>query len=112
MYFCFKEISVRSLDNTYMISNYTETKVFSIIIQILSAFDYLHKKHFIYRDLKPDNVMIDFNKTAVLIDFDRMLNENEMNNDKKGNYHTYNHTKNFQSEYIAPETNSDTLNKI
>lgn len=27
----------------------------------------------IYRDLKPNNVMIDENKTAVLIDFDRLI---------------------------------------
>ena len=33
-------------------------------------------------DLKPKKVMIDSNKTAVLIDFDRILNENEIHNDK------------------------------
>ena len=37
------------------------------------VFNYLHNNHFIYRDLKPNNVIIDKNKTLVLIDFDRMI---------------------------------------
>ena len=48
-----------------------------IILEISLVISYLHSKNFIYRDLKPSNIMIDHNKTAVLIDFDRMLHFSE-----------------------------------
>ena len=35
---------------------------------------YFHTNKLVYRDLKPKNVMIDENKNAIIIDFDRMLN--------------------------------------
>lgn len=44
-----------------------------IIVQIMFVIEYLHDHEFIYRDLKPNNVMIDKNGIVVLIDFDRML---------------------------------------
>lgn len=43
-----------------------------IIFEIMIVIEYLHNKNFIYRDLKPNNVIIDKNKTAVLIDYDLM----------------------------------------
>ena len=63
-----------------------------IIYELLKVIEYLHQNEFIYRDLKPDNFIIDGNKTLVLIDFDRMLNKDEMQK-----------TQNFFSIYIAPE---------
>ena len=44
-----------------------------IIFEIMLVIEYLHGNNYVYRDLKPSNVIIDSNKTAVLIDFDRML---------------------------------------
>lgn len=51
----------------------TITEKMKIIIQIMFIIEYLHCHNYIYRDLKPNNVMIDKNQTVVLIDFDRMM---------------------------------------
>ena len=64
-----------------------------IIVDIMIAIEYLHDHKFIYRDLKPNNVMIDSKGSVVLIDFDRMI----MSNNKI--------TKTFSFyEYSAPES--------
>ena len=52
----------------------TINEKFTIIFEIMIVLEFIHRNKFIYRDLKPDNVMIDKNKTVALIDFDRMLN--------------------------------------
>ena len=56
-----------------------------IIFQVMIVIEYLHSKNFVYRDLKPDNIMIDQNKTAILIDLDRMIDQEEM---IENTYHT------------------------
>ena len=57
--------------------------------------EYFHQKHFVLRDLKPNNVVIDTNKDAVLIDLDRII---QLNEEENGMY-----TEDFASDYIAPE---------
>ncbi|KAK8898261.1 hypothetical protein M9Y10_000539 [Tritrichomonas musculus] len=74
--------------------------IISIIFELIIIFDYLHAQGFIYRDLSPRNIMIDQNKTAVLIDFDRMIKESETLSDD------YQYTKDLQSNFAAPEVNS------
>lgn len=77
----------------------SESEKIKMIVELLNVFEYLQENNFVYRDLKPDNVMLDENKTIVLIDFDRMIKISDITNDKEC-------TIDFYSEFVAPEVNS------
>ena len=68
----------------------------AIIMEIMLAVKYIHDNQYILRDLKPGNIIIDKNKTAVVIDFDRMIpfDSTDLTND-------------FGSIYAAPENNNN-----
>lgn len=59
--------------------NLTNKEKVKIIFQILIVIEYIHQKGFIYRDIKPNNFIIDHNKTVVLIDRDRMTEKSDQN---------------------------------
>ena len=40
-----------------------------LVYQALRTLNYLHKNNIVHRDIKPDNIMINHNNEAVLIDF-------------------------------------------
>lgn len=46
-----------------------ENEAISLLSNILSAVDYLHKKGFVHRDIKPGNIMIRTDGTVCLLDF-------------------------------------------
>lgn len=48
---------------------FTEERARLYTAQILLAIQYLHKRDIIYRDLKPDNVVVDADGNALLTDF-------------------------------------------
>lgn len=58
----------------------SDTKLlhFDINKKLEIIFEYLHHNNLIYRDLKPNNMILDHNKTVVLIDFDRMLKKSSI----------------------------------
>ena len=46
-----------------------ENEVIKLSVDVLRGLEFLHKHNTIYRDMKPDNIMIRKNGSAVLIDF-------------------------------------------
>lgn len=76
--------------------NLTVNEKITIIFEIMVTIGFIHQNHFIYRDLKPNNIIIDENKTAVLIDFDRMIEYNDSFSEQI-------HTVDFSHVYSAPE---------
>lgn len=58
--------------------------------------EYIHYNGFIYRDIKPDNFIVDENKSLYLIDFDEMIKKSSLDLNSE-------FTTNFQSEFVAPE---------
>ena len=100
-------------DKNYLIIEFIEGKELSqieklklnndekitIISEIILSVKCLHEKNFISRDLKPNNIIIDQYKTAVLIDFDNVISA-----DIKTEL-----TSDFGSVYAAPEINSQAI---
>ena len=76
-----------------------QEKIF-IILKILIIFDYLHFNKCIYRDLKPDNIIINDFKMPILIDLGRLI---EIKDDDDEN--TEKRTANFFSNFVPPEIN-------
>lgn len=77
---------------------YNEMQKIKIILSILIVIQYLHFQNFIYRDLKPNNLMIDKNGDLVLIDFDRMIKNIKENTG-------FQSTHDFGHLYASPELN-------
>ena len=81
-----------TLDNISQMNLDKETKI-KIVFQIIISIYYLHYNNYIYRDLKPNNIIINENKSITIIDFDRMIIDSQ----------NYEYTKDFQHEFVAPE---------
>jgi serine/threonine protein kinase len=75
---------------------FTEDRAKIYICEILTALEHLHKNNIIYRDLKPDNIVLDIDGHAMLTDFG--LSKEEIIGDQSG-------AKSFCGSvaYLAPE---------
>lgn len=83
---CFKDLNLSFNDKI------------KIIFQIMIVLEYLHYHNYVYRDLKPNNLILTKDKTIVLIDFNRMMKAPKEDTDD-------NFTQDFGHSYIAPEIN-------
>lgn len=113
---CYK--SIQKYDQKFLLLEFSDGKTvkqineltlndeekFKIIFEILISMQYIHSKNFIYRDLKPSNIMIDKNNTAVIIDLDKMIRCTDEN--------TQNYSKSFNDYFVAPEIVSNESNII
>ncbi|KAK8854151.1 hypothetical protein M9Y10_016708 [Tritrichomonas musculus] len=69
----------------------------TIIFELLVIIKYFHDKGLICRDIKPNNIMIDEQKTVVMIDFDRLIESGKENDN-------FEHTLDLNTDtYMAPE---------
>ena len=68
----------------------------NIILQLMFIFEYLQYHHFIYRDLKPNNIIYDGNHQIILLDFDKMINLRELET-------CYSITRDFGNPFMCPE---------
>ncbi|KAK8843898.1 hypothetical protein M9Y10_024980 [Tritrichomonas musculus] len=90
-------IKGKSLDKIKELNLKYEDKIL-IIYEMMNIIKYLHTNKFIYRDLKPNNFVIDENKNLILIDFDRMLIKDEEQ-----------YTKDFCSVYYDPRVGEEEI---
>lgn len=90
--------------NDMIIAPLSEKEKFTFIFQLMLTIEYLHQNDLIYRDLKPNNIMIDQDKNVVLIDFDRMIYKENISNRKR-------FTCDFSSSFHAPEINTVSISE-
>ena len=86
--------------------NFTIKELIKILFKIMLIFDLIHYNKYIYRDLKPNNLIIDEDNNVFLIDFDRMIKLNSFEENEK-------FTNDFASKFSAPELSSGSFsNKV
>ena len=77
---------------------------FYIILQIMIIIEYLQFHGFVYRDLKPNNLIVDRNNNIKLIDFDQtvyLMDDAEKDSQV---------TKDFSGAYVSPELTTNQEN--
>ncbi|KAK8839821.1 hypothetical protein M9Y10_031531 [Tritrichomonas musculus] len=83
--------------------NLEQREKINFIFQIMFIIEYLQNEGLIYRDLKPNNFIVDEEKRVILIDFDRMIGLDEQQNPEEDS------TKDLGNIYSAPEVRYGTI---
>lgn len=89
-------INGHTLDK-YDMSNLSENEIFNIIFELMIIIHYIHINKCVYRDLKPNNIIIDEYNLVRLIDLNRVRSLNENLNEEPSTV--------LFSKYTAPEIN-------
>lgn len=71
-YLLIEYIEGKSLDK-YELELLTLQDKYNMIFGLILTIKFLHSLGYVYRDLKLDNIIINQNKEAILIDFDRLI---------------------------------------
>ena len=85
----------RTLDKIELEKIPHEEKMY-MILQLMIIIEYLQYHQFVYRDLKPNNIIYNENRQIILLDFDQMVNLRELG----ANYPI---TANIGSHFMCPE---------
>ena len=75
-YLLIEFIEGRTLEK-YDTTQLNKNEKYIIIFELMLTIQYLHSKEYICRDMYPENIMINQNKDAVLIDLDRLIKIND-----------------------------------
>ncbi|KAK8839738.1 Receptor-interacting serine/threonine-protein kinase 1 [Tritrichomonas musculus] len=103
-YLIIEYIRGQSLKDIKTLNLKPEEKI-NFIFQIMFIIEYLQNESLIYRDLKPNNFIVDKEKRIILIDFDRMIRIDEQPNPEEES------TKDIGTLYMAPEIYRGTVKK-
>lgn len=81
-----------------------------VISQAADGLHYLHENGMVHRDVKPDNILIEVNGNAKLLDFGLTLADEEGFEDEFSLAMIFGHDCLGTADYIPPEQSADSLN--